>query len=140
MSATSFLSVIASATTLALGGEAAVAAPTPYGTLKKVARPTVDLVTVAFHGGMGMGHAALGHAIVGHGMVGHGMIAPRFSGPRIGHTMPFHAHNFHDHRHHRFFIVGVPYFYGYDYGYDYDYNYDSCWWSRHYHRWVCPEY
>lgn len=72
-----------------------------------------------------MGHMSMGR--MGH--VGH-------FGP-IGRRHAFgNRFNGHHHRHNRFFFVGVPYFN--DYYYD-DYS-DNCWWSRHYHRWVCSYY
>ena len=40
-----------------------------------------------------------------------------------------------------FRIHGGPRFYGGGYVYPYYYDYGPrCWWSRRYHRWVCPYY
>ena len=40
-----------------------------------------------------------------------------------------------------FRIHGGPRFYGGGYVYPYYYDYGpGCWWSRRYHRWVCPYY
>jgi hypothetical protein len=54
---------------------------------------------------------------------------------RIGVGHGFHGGHLRHHNRSRSF--------GYydDYGYD-DYGYDDngCWWSRRYHRWVCPHY
>jgi hypothetical protein len=48
------------------------------------------------------------------------------------HRGGFHAaHRFH---HPRFSVfVGAPL-------YTYNYAYSDCWWSRRYHRWICPSY
>lgn len=123
MKSSFLLPVIGSVIAIGLGTTLARAAPAHIGAPLQTGRSGGDLILIGHHGGMTMGHAGMGHV----------MGAPRFGGPQAMHTMPFHGHA--HHHHHRFISIGVP-FYD-DYGYDYS---DSCWWSRRYHRWVCPEY
>ena len=60
------------------------------------------------------------------------------SGPHASSPMAFGAaasmgsHHHHHHHHHGRVFVGSG-FYPY-------YDYNDCWWSRRYHRWVCPYY
>jgi hypothetical protein len=70
-----------------------------------IPHPSADLLTLAHHGGMGMGGGHMSMHSVGPHMAG-----PNFF--RSAHVFP-HEHFHHHHR--RFFIAGVPY---YDYYYD----------------------
>jgi len=98
----------------------AVAAPGHLGTSFLSAR----LFTLALHGG---GHMGM-HSFSMH------RAGPVVRGPSLYRGPMWHGqvHAHRHFRHRRFFVAGVPY-------YDY-YNDDSCWWSRRYHRWVCPSY
>ena len=81
---------------------------------------------------LGVPHTSPGLITLAHHAGGHISMHTAGPGPRLYPGAMFHEH-FHDHHHHRhFFVAGVPY---YDYYYD-----DSCWWSRRYHRWICPSY
>ena len=119
MKRTLLLSSMIGAAVLLLAG-AAGAASVPLGALQKFAQ-SPSQITLARHGGA---------------MMGMHMHSATIAGPRISHGPMLHAysapHVHHLHHHHRrFFVVGVPY---------YDYAYDDCYWSRRYHRWICPYY
>lgn len=102
---------------LLLAGSAG-AASGPFGTLQKLAQSSPSQITLARHGGMGM-HVHSG-----------GMAGPHIShGPMLHAFRSPHVHQLH--RHHRRFFVGVPY---------YAYADSDCYWSRRYHRWICPSY
>ena len=59
-----------------------------------------------------------------------GKVSPPVSGGLIQDRQDVHFGRHHGFRHGRFFFGGPIY-----------YNYSpSCWWSRRYHRWVCPYY
>jgi hypothetical protein len=91
----------------------AAAAPLAVPGVKAAPGDGTLVETVRGHGG-GHGHASFGGGRMAFSS--HGSGARFFSG---------------HHRHGRAFV-------GYSsYGY---YGYDSCWWSRRYHRWVCPYY
>jgi hypothetical protein len=115
------LSSIVGAVLLLAGGAWAAAAPLPA--LQGSAQSQPSPVVVARHGGH---------------MMGMHVHSAGIAAPHIAHAARLHAFRspqvHHLHHHHRRFFVGAPY-YDYDYGYDLD-----CWWSRRYHRWICPNY
>ena len=120
MKRTLLLSSMIGAAVLLLAG-AAGAASVPLGALQRFVQSSPSQITLARHGGA---------------MMGMHMHSATIAGPRISHGPMLHAysapHVHHLHHHHRrFFVVGVPY---------YDYAYDDCYWSRRYHRWICPYY
>jgi hypothetical protein len=112
------LSSIVGATVLLLAG-GAWAAPQPLEGLRGSTSP--NMVTLVRHGGP---------------MMGMHMHSPGVAGPHVGHPAMLHAYSsphmhIHHLHHHRRVFVGVPY---------YDYADSDCWWSRRYHRWICPYY
>lgn len=133
---------------LAAAACAAVAAPVNLGAIHGVGGNHASLVPVAHMGGGGGFHGAgfggihggfggfHGHAMMAGPRFSHAMGGPRFANRNFAFRSHFHDHGFR-HHHHRFFFAGYPYIYN-DYYYD-DYDY-GCWWSRRYHRWVCPSY
>jgi hypothetical protein len=142
MSKKLLFSVAAGAMALTAAACAAAASPLNVGTT--ITATSTDPITIpvrfgggggAHGGGFGGFHGGAFYA----GSLGHSQFGSRsaFAGRMLARSRFDHGH-FHgrDHRH-RFFFAGYPYFYD-DY-YDGDYG-DSCWWSRRYHRWLCPDY
>lgn len=87
---------------------------TGMAAMSTAAEPGSLLTLVRRGGGMGSGHFSGGGRSSGGGRAFHGH---RFRGGGL--------------------IFGAPFYYPYAYPY-YAYGDDGCWWSRRYHRWVCP--
>ncbi len=120
MKRTFLASSLVGAIALLLAGSAG-AASGPFGAFQRLAQLSPSQITLARHGGMGIHMHSAG---IAGPRISHGPMLHAFSSP--------HVHHLH-HHHRRFFLVGVPY-------YDYAYDDSDCYWSRRYHRWICPNY
>ena len=101
----------------------AEAATGSFGSVQKSAQSTPGPITLARHGGSTMGMHMRSAGPVAGPHISRGPALHAYSAP--------HMHHLH-HHHRRFFFAGVPYN---SYAYDPD-----CYWSRRYHRWICPSY
>jgi hypothetical protein len=155
MSKRLLFSFVAGAFALAVG--ACVAAASPLNRLADLKSDGAYGLLIPAHAGGGGHGGGFGGGMHGGGIYGGavgGFHGAYFSGGHIAgrsriraqsltlanstRSRDFHYGHSHIHHHrHRIFIGGYPYFY-FDDG-DYDDGGD-CWWSGHYHRWVCQDY
>ena len=132
---------IAAAATLGLMTAAAPAQADNFGgslqqqPLSAASSPLVLVRGGGGGGGRGGGFGGGGHGFAGGHSMSFGGSGPRFSSGHMRSSRDARSFAFRDNRRHRrgrVFVGSGDYgYYGYDYG---------CWYSRRYHRWVCPNY